>query len=265
MRLPGRSAIVTGAAGGIGHAIAVRFAEAGAVVGVADLDADGAAAAVEDIRSSGGEAVPLTMDVTDRGAVDQAVAIFRRAVGHVDVLVNNAALTASQEERGDDEEAWDAMFATSLRGAFSCTRSVLPQMVERGSGVFVNISSVNALLALGDDAYSAAKAGLISLTRTIAVRYGPYGIRANVICPGTIRTRSWRAREQAQPGILSELAGLYPVRRVGEPGDVAAAALFLACDEASFISGAVLNVDGALTAGLPQFEQVLENPPPRRT
>lgn len=156
------------------------------------------------------------------------------------------------------------MFATSLRGAYSCTRSVLPQMIERGSGVFVNISSINALLALGGDAYSAAKAGLISMTRTIAVRYGPHGIRANVICPGTIRTRAWLAREQARPGILRELAELYPVRRIGEPGDVAAAALFLASDEASFISGAVLNVDGALTAGLPRFEEILEHAPPRR-
>jgi meso-butanediol dehydrogenase / (S,S)-butanediol dehydrogenase / diacetyl reductase len=264
MRLPGRSAIVTGGAGGIGHAIAARFAAAGAVVGVADLDGDGAAATVEDIRSAGGNAVPLKLDVTDRRSVDQAVATFLRTVGQVDVLVNNAALTARQDEPGDEEQAWDAMFATSLRGAYSCTRSVLPQMVERGSGVFVNISSINALLALGDDAYSAAKAGLISLTRTLAVRYGPRGIRANVICPGTIRTPAWQARERARPGLLTELAGLYPVRRIGEPGDVAAAALFLASDEASFISGAVLNVDGALTAGLPRFEEILENPPPRR-
>lgn len=263
MRLPGRSAIVTGAAGGIGHAIAARFAAEGAIVGVADLDGDGVAATVEDIRSSGGDAVPMMLDVRDRRSVEQAVANFQQSACHIDVLVNNAALTARQDE-GDEEQAWDAMFATSLRGAYSCTRSVLPQMIERGSGVFVNISSINALLALGDDAYSAAKAGLISMTRTIAVHYGPHGIRANAICPGTIRTRAWLAREQARPGILSELAELYPVRRIGEPGDVAAAALFLASDEASFISGAVLNVDGALTAGLPRFEEILEHIPPLR-
>jgi meso-butanediol dehydrogenase/(S,S)-butanediol dehydrogenase/diacetyl reductase len=257
MWLAERSAIVTGSATGIGQAIAVRFAAAGANVGVADIDLPGITATVERIKAVGGRAVPLVMDVTDRGMVDRSVVRFTQEAGRVDVLVNNAALTSAQDEAADEESAWDEMLTASLRGAYSCTRSVLGGMLDRGAGVIVNIASVNALVAIGDDAYSAAKAGLISLTRNVAVRYGPHGIRANAICPGTIRTGAWKRREAARPGILDDVASLYPARRVGEPRDVAAAALFLASDEASFISGAVLAVDGGLTAGIPQFEQIL--------
>lgn len=123
-------------------------------------------------------------------------------------------------------------------------------MLARRHGVFVNIASVNALLGLGNDAYSAAKAGLVSLTRSVATRHGPDGIRANAICPGTVRTPIWQDVLERTPDVFERLARWYPLGRVGEPEDVARAALFLASEEASWISGAVLPVDGGLTAGL---------------
>jgi NAD(P)-dependent dehydrogenase (short-subunit alcohol dehydrogenase family) len=131
-------------------------------------------------------------------------------------------------------------------------------MLQRGGGSIVNISSVNGLLGLGEEAYSAAKAGMINLTQNLAVRYGSAGVRANVICPGTIRTPIWQARVDRQPDIFERLSAWYPVGRVGDPTDVAEAALYLASDGASFVSGTVLTVDGGLTAGLARMARELE-------
>jgi meso-butanediol dehydrogenase/(S,S)-butanediol dehydrogenase/diacetyl reductase len=139
--------------------------------------------------------------------------------------------------------------AIALKGTFLCSQAVLAEMTKNGSGVILNISTVNALAYYGNEAYSAAKAGIISLTRSLAVRYGPLGIRANAIAPGTLRTPAWEERRQKDPDVFERLAKWYPVGRVGEPEDVVGAALFLASDEAAWISGAVLPVDGGLTAG----------------
>ena len=139
------------------------------------------------------------------------------------------------------------------------SRAVLPHMVARGAGAIVNVGSVNALLALGNPAYSAAKAGLINLTKSLATEYGPSGIRANLVSPGTIRTElpSWQKRLARDPQVFEKLARWYPVGRVGEPADIAAAIAFLASDEAAFVNGANLVVDGGLTAGLaPMIEEL---------
>jgi meso-butanediol dehydrogenase / (S,S)-butanediol dehydrogenase / diacetyl reductase len=132
---------------------------------------------------------------------------------------------------------------------------VLADMTENRSGVILNIASVNALTYFGNEAYSAAKAGVLSLTRSLAVRYGPFGVRVNAIAPGTLRTPAWEQRRQKNPEVLERVARWYPMGRVGEPEDVAGAALFLASDEAAWISGAVLPVDGGLTAGNLQMAQ----------
>ncbi|GAA4601450.1 SDR family NAD(P)-dependent oxidoreductase [Actinoallomurus liliacearum] len=240
MRFSGRSVVVTGAGAGIGRAIALRFGAEGAQVVVADLDAASAERTAGEIPGARAVAV----DVTDGAGVRAALADLP-----VDVLVNNAggAVDAAFEEL--PEEAWDRDVDLCLKGTFLCTQAVLPAMLRRGGGVIVNVASVNGITHLGNEAYSAAKAGVLSLTRSVAVRYGPAGIRCNAVAPGTIRTSAWDERESHRPGVLDRVAGWYPLRRVGTPDDVAAAVAFLASDEAAWISGTTLPVDGGLLAG----------------
>jgi meso-butanediol dehydrogenase/(S,S)-butanediol dehydrogenase/diacetyl reductase len=167
----------------------------------------------------------------------------------VDTLINNAAKATDTDFLGLGEETWDEDVNITLKGPFLCSQTVLSDMVKNGSGVILNISSVNALGYYGNEAYSAAKAGLLNLTRSLAVRYGPSGIRVNAIAPGTLRTPAWEQRTGVDPDVFERVARWYPLGRVGEPEDVVGAALFLASDEAAWITGAVLPVDGGLTAG----------------
>jgi NAD(P)-dependent dehydrogenase (short-subunit alcohol dehydrogenase family) len=239
-RLHGKVAIVTGGGSGIGRAICTRFAAEGASVLVADIAGDRAEAVAADI---GGRAVQA--DVTVAGDVARMV----DASDRVDVLVNNAGFGTGDDLLDIDEEAWDAELAVNLKAAFLCTKAVLPGMIERRAGAIVNITSVNGMAFFANDAYSAAKGGLIQLTRSTAVRYGRFGVRANAIAPGTIRTPLWQERVDKEPAIFQRLVRWYPLGRVGEPEDVADAAVFLASEEASWITGEVLRVDGGLLAG----------------
>ncbi len=177
------------------------------------------------------------------------VGLARREFGPVDVLVNNAARATDKDLLDLDDEQWESDVSVALKGSFLCARAVLPDMTARGSGVIINVSSVNALGYFGNEAYSAAKAGVLSLTRSLAVRYGPSGVRANAVVPGTLRTPAWEERRRSDPEIFERVAAWYPLGRVGEPEDVANAALFLASDEASWITGVALPVDGGLLAG----------------
>ena len=251
MNLAGKVAVVTGGASGIGAAISRRFAAAGASVALIDRNLPAAEEIAKEIESSFGvKAATAVADVARGAEVDTAFARIVEALGTVHVLVNNAAIAGGDDPLATDEQTWDAVLATTLRGVFVCTKAALPHMLEQQSGAIVTIASVNGMLGLGEEAYSAAKAGVINFTQNLAVRYGGQGIRANVICPGTVRTPIWKERLQREPGIFDKLAAWYPLGRVGEPEEVAAAALFLASDEASFITGAVLPVDGGLTAGM---------------
>jgi meso-butanediol dehydrogenase / (S,S)-butanediol dehydrogenase / diacetyl reductase len=245
----GRCVIVTGAGSGIGRAIALRFAAARDTVVVGDVDEAPAAAVNAEIRSAGGTSLAVQADVTVDGDVARMVERSLDASGRIDVLVNNAGLAVADGVLETDEEAWQRELDLNLKGPFLCTKAVLPAMIERGSGAIVNIASVNGLAFFANEAYSAAKAGLISLTRSVAVRYGPLGIRANAIAPGTIRTPHWQERLDKDPAIFERLVKWYPLGRIGEPEDVAAAAFFLASDDASWITGSVLRVDGGLLAG----------------
>jgi NAD(P)-dependent dehydrogenase (short-subunit alcohol dehydrogenase family) len=262
MRLPDTAALVTGAASGIGRAVAERFAREGARVAIADRDLPGAEETVRRIEGAGGVALALRVDVADPAAVAAMVARAEARFGRVDVLVNNAAVGGGDGVLAIDPDDWDRTLAVVLKSAYLCTRAVLPGMVARRRGSIVNVASVNGLTALGEEDYSAAKAGLINLTQNLALKHGRDGVRANVVCPGTVRTPIWRERLARQPDVFDRLAAWYPLGRVGEPDDVANAVLFLASDEAAWITGAVLPVDGGLTAGLPRLAAALEAAPP---
>ena len=249
MRLEGRQVVVTGGGSGIGRAIARQCATEGAGVVVADMQTSGGLATVSQIEEAGGRARFFQADVTRaddvRRMIETALADGRR----IDALVNNAAIGGGDDILRTEEAEWDRVISVVLKSVYLCSRAALPSMLEQGRGAIVNIASVNGLTGLGEEAYSAAKSGVINLTQNLAIRYGPRGVRTNVICPGTIRTPIWDSRVAQQPDIFDRLTTWYPVGRVGEPTDVANAAVFLLSDEAGFVNGALLTVDGGLTAG----------------
>lgn len=245
--------LITGAGRGIGAATARRLAGEGARVLVTDLDGERAARTAREIREAGGAAESLACDVGDRAAVEAAVAHTVAAFGRLDVLVNNAYSCSPDVPLFEDEpdETWQRDLDISLSGPYRCSRAALPHLAASGRGAIVSIGSVNGEQDYGNHAYSAAKAGLASLTRTLAGHAGPRGVRVNLVVPGTIRTEAWSGRE-AQ---LSRVSALYPLGRVGEPDDIAAAVAFLASTDAAWITGTSLRVDGGLTAVNEGFRQ----------
>jgi NAD(P)-dependent dehydrogenase (short-subunit alcohol dehydrogenase family) len=247
-RLDGKAVLVTGGGSGIGRAICRRFAADGAAVVVADVIGERAEEVAAEIE---GRAVQADVSVADD------VTRMVNAAGRIDVLVNNAGGGMADDLLEIDEDEWDLDVDVNLKSAFLCSKAVLPGMIERGAGVIVNIASVNGMAFFANEPYSAAKAGLINLTRSMAVRYGRHGIRAVAIAPGTIRTPLWQERVDKEPAIFERLVRWYPLRRVGEPEDVAAAAAFLASDDAAWITGEVLRVDGGLLAGNAQMAREL--------
>ena len=248
MRLKDQRALVTGAATGIGREIALQFASAGAEIVALDWDDAGNNHTAAIIASRGGSCLALRADVSSE---DDVVHAFSRA-GRLDVLVNNAA-SAKGDGRVTDltGEAWDRVLAICLKSVFLCTREALKTMVPGKSGSIVNISSVNAIEGINLAAYTAAKGGVLSLTRVTAAHYAAHGIRVNAICPGTILSESSAAFYEDKPELGMSLRALYPAGAFGRVQDVAACALFLASDEAAFINGAVVPVDGGLTATRP--------------
>ena len=249
MRLADKVALVTGGGSGIGRATCARFAQEGAAVVVVDRVAERARETVGLIEQAQGRALALVADVSRGDEVRRMAEAARAAFGRVDVLVNNAAIGSKDGLLNVDEESWDLALTVTLKSQYLCCKALLPGMIAQRSGSIVNIASVNGLTGLGEEPYSAAKAGVINLTQNLAVAHGRHGVRANVICPGTVRTPIWDARLRRNPRVFEELAAWYPLGRVAEPDDVANAALFLASDEAAFITGAVLLVDGGLLAG----------------
>ena len=250
LRLPGRIALITGAAGGIGSAMAALFAREGARVIASDIDRARAEELAEKIRSSGGEAVAAWGDISRSADVEQMFAHARQAFGDPDILVNNAFASTNDLALADiAEEDWDRTIDICLKGPFLCTRAALQAMKRNRRGSIVTMSSVNALLGVGETAYTAAKGGLISMMRLAASEYGELGIRSNVICPGTIATKTCLDFWSQFPSGFRTLQSMYPLGRIGKPDDVANLALFLASDEASWITGQVFVIDGGLMAG----------------
>lgn len=245
MRFRGKVVIVTGSGSGIGRVTVKRFGAEGARVVVVDWHGDRAEAVASEVPG----ALAVTADVSSGSDVQSMVATVERRLGPVDVLINNAAIADGDDVLKIDEPTWDRDVDVVLKSVFLCSKAVLPSMIAQGGGVIVNITSVNGLSALGNEAYSAAKAGVINLTQGIAVRYGAHGVRCNAIAPGTIRTPVWQERVDRDPAVFQRLVKWYPLGRVGEPEDIANATMFLASDEAAWITGTVLRVDGGLLAG----------------
>lgn len=239
-----RVALVTGAARGIGRAIAFRLARDGALVGLVDLSDSGAETAREVQEVTGRPAVFVKADVSKAEDVQRAVAGVESALGPVDILVNNAGITRDGLLLALEEADWDAVFAVNLKGAYLTTRTVLRGMIKRRQGVIVSISSVVARRGNpGQVNYSAAKAGLIGFTKSLAREVGSRNIRVNAVAPGYIDTEMTAALGEAA---RSALASQIPLGRIGAPDAVADAVAFLASDAASYITGVVLPVDGGL-------------------
>jgi len=257
MRFSGRTVVVTGGGSGIGRVMALRFDAEGANVVVADIVGEKADEVAREIGAAGGTAIAVRADVSASPDVAAVRAAAENAFGQIDVLVNNAAVEGGDDILRMDEASWDRDLPVCLKSVFLCSKEVLPGMIARRSGVIVNIASVNALAYFANEGYSAAKAGMLSLTRSIAARYGRDGIRCVAIAPGTIRTPIWAEREQKAADVFDRLTKWYPLGRVGEPEDVAATALFLASDEAAWITRTVVQVDGGLLAGNAQMAREL--------
>ena len=247
-RLDGRVALVTGAARGIGAATALRLAQEGARVALADLDAAGVEQAAAQIAEGGAETLALTCDVADAAAVQRTVEQAAERFGQLDILVNNAGIIRDNLLFKMSDDDWDRVLGVHLRGAFLCARAAQAVMVPRKYGRIISLSSTSALGNRGQANYSAAKAGLQGLTRTLAIELGPFGITANAVAPGFIATDMTRATA-ARMGVTMEAfetgaSQLIPLRRVGQPSEVASVIAFLASDDASYVNGQVIYVSG---------------------
>jgi NAD(P)-dependent dehydrogenase (short-subunit alcohol dehydrogenase family) len=246
-RFEDRIAFVTGSGHGIGRATALRLAREGASVVVADIDNAAAESVAQEIGDAGGTALAVSCDIIDRTSVNASIAATVERFGGLDVLVNTAGGDWRRDEQEvTEEEHWDRIVDLNLTGAMRCVNAALPYLLESAhGGNVVSISSVNGIAAFGGFPYSAAKAGLQNLTKNLAAEYGPKGLRFNVVAPGTIRTRVW----DRQPDTIDYLTTIYPLRRVGEPEDIAAAVAFLASDDAAWVTGVTLPVDGGILTG----------------
>ena len=244
----GKVVAITGAAGGVGQSLCRYFIDEGAKVAAIDKK-DAVESLHSDLKASPKIFASAVADITELAEVERAFASLTRALGPIDILVNNAGGSTHGTLARTDAAGWRHEMRVNADSAYFCAQAVLPGMKAKRSGVIVNIGSVNGLSALGDPAYSAGKAAMISLTRSLAQEYGPYGVRANIVLPGTIRTPAWERRAVKDPKVLETLQRWYPLGRIVEPVDVAKAVGFLASDAASAITGVALPVDCGLMSG----------------
>jgi 3-oxoacyl-[acyl-carrier protein] reductase len=245
MRLKGKVAIVTGAGQGIGAATALKFAREGAIVAACDMNRESVAAAVDACREAGGEAHLYCVDMSSREQVDEMVTAVRDRNGRIDVLVNNAGITRDARLQKMTLKQFDDVIDVNLRAVFHASQAVVDGMIEQGSGVILNASSVVGIYGnFGQTNYAAAKFGVIGFTKTWSRELGPKGIRVNAVAPGFIETP---ILSTIPLDVLDSMREQVPLRRLGRPEEIASIYAFLASDEASYINGAVIEASGGLT------------------
>lgn len=248
--LSGKVCVVTGAASGIGAAVASSLAEAGARVALLDRDVAGCERAAQQLNAQGASALGMACDVTDEQQVLSAAASVQSQLGPCHALINIAGVLRAGSLEEVSIEDWNTVLSVNLTGYLLCARAFLSQMVGRGGGALVHVASISANFPqTNSGAYSASKAGVLLLSRQMAVEWGSKGIRSNVICPGMIRT-ALSAKFYEEPGLEARRALMTGSRRIGEPQDIADVALFLASPRAAYINGAEVAVDGAMSSML---------------
>lgn len=248
--LQGRVCAVTGAASGIGAAIARSLAEAGAAVALLDRDQAGAERQAEALRTGGARALAVACDIADEAAVNAAAAQVRDTLGACGVLINNAGMLRPGPLAEVSIADWNAVLSVNLTGYLLCARAFRTQLLEAGQGSIVNVASISGLFPqTASGAYSAGKAGVLLLSRQLAVEWGPQGVRSNAICPGMIKT-PLSEKFYEEPGFEQRRAAVTASRRVGVPQDIADVALFLASPRAAYVNGAEILVDGGMSSML---------------
>lgn len=249
MRLQDKVAVITGSGAGQGRSAALLFAREGARVVVSDIDPANTDAVAAEIRAAGGTALALPADVSDEDSVRDLMTETVRQFGRLDILYNNAGIAPFADDRFEtlDPALWDRIHNVNLRGIFLCCKHAVPRMVLQNSGSIINTASVAGLIGIGGQlAYSAAKAGVIGLTKATATTYGRHSIRCNAICPGAVET-AMTAEILAPERVREATVRLNCIRRLGTPDDIANLALFLASDESSWMTGAIIPIDGGWT------------------
>jgi NAD(P)-dependent dehydrogenase (short-subunit alcohol dehydrogenase family) len=245
--LQGRIAVVTGAGGGVGRAVAAGLAEAGAHVALLDRDLQGCEDAATNVRNAGGRAVSVSCDVSQSDSVEEAARRVQAELGPADILVNNAGVLRPGTLDGLSLADWNAMLGINLTGYLLCAQAFGRGMLEQGRGSIVHVASIAGSHPQGaSGAYSASKAAVVMLSRQLATEWGPRGVRSNVVSPGLIRT-PMSEPFYATPGVLERRTAVVPARRIGRPEDIADAVLFLVSDRASYITGDEITVDGGFT------------------
>jgi NAD(P)-dependent dehydrogenase (short-subunit alcohol dehydrogenase family) len=247
MRFDGRVVLVTGAGNGIGQATAGRFAREGATVVVNDVDVEVARPVAAELQQMGARAMAVAADVTKRADVEAMVHHVVGELGRLDVLVNNAGINRDAMSHKMTEEQWDQVLTVNLKGTFLCAQAALTRMRERGWGRIINTSSIGSLGNIGQANYAASKAGVIGLTRTLALECARYGITVNCVAPGPVMTRMLAGVPEP---IREKIVAKVPVGRIARPDEIAAVHAFLASDDAAFITGQVLFVDGGMSVGV---------------
>ncbi|HWI52557.1 MAG TPA: glucose 1-dehydrogenase [Symbiobacteriaceae bacterium] len=252
MRLEEKVCIITGAASGMGRVAAGRFAAEGGIVAAFDVTDEAGEETVRRVRSAGGEAAFFHCDVADDASVRQAVAAVVDRYGGVDVLYNNAGIMPEADHSVLDTpvEVWDRVMAVNVRGIFLCCKYAIPEMLRRGKGSVINIASFVALVgcSVPQDAYTASKGAVLSLTKSLAIQFRPDGVRTNAICPGPIETplmTEWLLKDEAAKQIR---LARQPSGRFGRPEDIVNCALYLASDESDWTNGAIITIDGGITS-----------------